>query len=167
MSATLVKGAPLRTVKHVVIGFAFDTMGRVLMVNKNKPSWQIGQWNGVGGKVEPNENIDRAMAREFFEETGILIAISEWFHFADVGHSGDFMVHCYVAGYNKKWVEFDANGYKQNFPDANDIGEKLGAYFVHSLDILPLVVHTRWLAHLALDTLHNGATHFTSMEVDL
>lgn len=42
----------------------------VLMIEKLKPEWQKGKLNGVGGKVEPNELVLEAMAREFAEEAG-------------------------------------------------------------------------------------------------
>lgn len=43
----------------------------VLLVRKNRPEWQKGKLNGIGGHVEGNESFDQCMAREFREETGI------------------------------------------------------------------------------------------------
>lgn len=37
-----------------------------------------GKWVGVGGAIEPGESPGRAMARECFEETGLLVPISDW-----------------------------------------------------------------------------------------
>jgi 8-oxo-dGTP diphosphatase len=55
-----------------VAGFAFaPSFCRVLLVRKNRPAWQAGRLNAVGGKVEPGETPDAAMAREFVEETAI------------------------------------------------------------------------------------------------
>jgi len=61
-----------------VCGFLFDDKetNKVLLIKKNRPDWQKGLYNGVGGKVENNEMINIAMRREFFEETGLFI--SHW-----------------------------------------------------------------------------------------
>lgn len=57
--------------KRYVLGFAFNNSGHVLLIRKQKPDWQRGKWNGVGGSVEFGESIFDAMAREFNEETGL------------------------------------------------------------------------------------------------
>lgn len=56
-----------------VVGFAFDQDKRVAMIKKNRPPWQEGLYNGVGGKIELNETPLQAMIREFDEETGVLV----------------------------------------------------------------------------------------------
>lgn len=43
---------------------------QVLLLNRDKPGW-MGCWNGVGGKLEPNESPRASMLREMDEETGI------------------------------------------------------------------------------------------------
>lgn len=61
-----------------VCGFLFMADGRpdfltdylVVLIRKNKPDWQRGLLNGVGGKIEPGESPEQAMVREFEEETG-------------------------------------------------------------------------------------------------
>lgn len=42
----------------------------VLLINRHKNPWK-GCWNGLGGKVEPDEDIKSSIIREIFEETGI------------------------------------------------------------------------------------------------
>jgi 8-oxo-dGTP diphosphatase len=42
---------------------------KVLLVRKVKPAWQEGRWNGIGGKIEPDETPRGAMDREWREET--------------------------------------------------------------------------------------------------
>lgn len=63
---------------HYVLGFAFDDLGRVALIQKEKPAWQKGRWNGVGGKVEEDETPTQAMVREFHEETGVLLSSDKW-----------------------------------------------------------------------------------------
>jgi len=56
-----------------VVGFAFDhDFSHVLLIWKNRPLWQAGKLNGIGGKIEPGELPLNAMIREFAEETGIM-----------------------------------------------------------------------------------------------
>jgi 8-oxo-dGTP diphosphatase len=55
-----------------VAGFMFDGSGNVALVRKNKPEWQKGKLNGIGGKIEQGEIPIEAMIREFDEETGCL-----------------------------------------------------------------------------------------------
>jgi len=45
---------------------------RVLLGMKKRGFGQ-GRWNGFGGKVEPNEDIEEAARREVFEEAGIRV----------------------------------------------------------------------------------------------
>lgn len=42
----------------------------LLLLNRNQPAW-MGCWNGVGGKLEPDETPETGIIREVFEETGI------------------------------------------------------------------------------------------------
>lgn len=64
-----------------VVGFLFDDdAGRVVLIRKNRPEWQRGRLNGVGGKVEPGEQLEDAMRREFREETSV--DITSWHRFA-------------------------------------------------------------------------------------
>lgn len=62
----------------MVLGFAFDSYGRVALIRKNRPDWQRGKLNGIGGHVESDESVRVAMSREFSEETGVLIPADEW-----------------------------------------------------------------------------------------
>jgi 8-oxo-dGTP diphosphatase len=57
---------------NYVCGFYFDDLlQNVVLIWKNKPAWQAGKLNGVGGKIEEGESPEAAMRREFREETGI------------------------------------------------------------------------------------------------
>lgn len=64
--------APNEALHKYVVGIAVDpdrTHG--LFVLKNRPVWQAGFLNGVGGKIEDGESPAEAMVREFYEETKI------------------------------------------------------------------------------------------------
>ena len=64
-----------------VVGFLF-TPDRcaVVLIKKNKPAWQAGRFNGVGGKLMEGEAWEDCMEREFREETGVTIPASDWQH---------------------------------------------------------------------------------------
>lgn len=42
-----------------------------MLLNREFPSW-MGAWNGVGGKIEPNETAKDSALREIREETGLV-----------------------------------------------------------------------------------------------
>lgn len=67
--------------QRYVCGFAFHGEG-VVLIRKVKPEWQAGLLNGVGGKIEPGESPEQAMAREFKEEAGIDSLPIDWAVFA-------------------------------------------------------------------------------------
>jgi 8-oxo-dGTP pyrophosphatase MutT (NUDIX family) len=50
----------------------------ILLIEKNRPTWQAGLFNGIGGKLEEGETAVEAMARECLEETGLAIAADDW-----------------------------------------------------------------------------------------
>jgi len=50
---------------------------RILLLNREKPSW-MGVWNGVGGKIEPNETVRESALREINEETGIKLDVIQF-----------------------------------------------------------------------------------------
>lgn len=57
-----------------VVGFLFQDKtysSPVTLIEKNRPDWQAGMLNGVGGKIEADESALDAMEREFREETGV------------------------------------------------------------------------------------------------
>jgi 8-oxo-dGTP diphosphatase len=67
--------------RHWVVGFLLDDVAeRVVLIRKNRPAWQAGHLNGVGGKVELGETLLQAMVREFREETTLHWV--HWEHFA-------------------------------------------------------------------------------------
>lgn len=45
----------------------------VLLVLKNKPTWQNGRLNLIGGKIEPGESPEDAAKRELKEESGFCL----------------------------------------------------------------------------------------------
>ncbi len=57
-----------------VVGFLIDRTRRlVVLIEKQRPEWQKGKLNGIGGCIEKDEAPIDAMEREFKEETGLLV----------------------------------------------------------------------------------------------
>jgi 8-oxo-dGTP diphosphatase len=94
-----------KQLKKYVLGFAFSRDGEeIVLINKNRPEWQKGKLNGIGGKIEPEDNCPNdAMIREFKEETGVATFIGGlcgWHHFATMVFKNDIMggealVYCF------------------------------------------------------------------------
>jgi 8-oxo-dGTP diphosphatase len=63
---------------------------RVLLIRKNRPAWQAGKLNGVGGKVEPGETPAAAARREFREETNLDLPESAFAHVLTLAGPDDF-----------------------------------------------------------------------------
>ena len=62
---------------HVVAGVIRDARGRVLLARRTKGRDLAGLWEFPGGKVEPGETPEAALARELHEELGIRAAAGE------------------------------------------------------------------------------------------
>ena len=56
---------------HVAVGVIRKPDGRVLITRRAQDSHQGGRWEFPGGKVEPDEEVVTALARELDEELGI------------------------------------------------------------------------------------------------
>lgn len=122
------------------IGFLFDEkIKRIVLIKKNKPLWQKGLWNGIGGKMEPNESPEDCMVREFEEETGVLI--EDWDHFALLYRDNDFELFCFRAFSNKLWKCRSVTAEKLVILDIKHLH-----YFYHRM-----IPNLEWIMPLALD----------------
>lgn len=101
--------------KEYTVGFMFsEDKRKVLLIQKNRPQWQAGKLNGIGGKVEPQDdnNIFEAQCREFKEETGIETIPKDWEMFATIHGvetedktgtevGSPYIIYCFRAFSNK------------------------------------------------------------------
>jgi 8-oxo-dGTP diphosphatase len=96
--------------RHYVCGFLFTPeigdlqKQSVALIKKERPAWQKGLYNGIGGKVEVGETPHSAIHREFWEETGAHISL--WIPYCTLIHSaivsksmptGPWTVHFFKA----------------------------------------------------------------------
>lgn len=112
----------------------FRNRSEVALVTKNRPEWQKGRLNGVGGKIEGEETSVEAMRREFLEEAGVDIAV--WREFALLKEKpGD--------------VKFLVAHGDYTLTSVTD--EPVDWYKIDDLTTLPIMPDLKWLVPLALD----------------
>lgn len=56
---------------HIAVGVVSDQQGRILISERKADCAYAGQWEFPGGKCEPGEHVEDALARELQEELGI------------------------------------------------------------------------------------------------
>lgn len=83
----------------------------VLLILKDRPVWQAGNFNGIGGKVEAGELPIDAMVRETFEETDLEIPAERWEHYCTM-KGPDFEVQFYKAflPWIRPWIQKTSEG---------------------------------------------------------
>lgn len=124
---------------NYVVGFMFNKeLDKVLLILKNRPDWQAGKWNGIGGKLKMNEEPLQAMVREFQEETGILTDQSSWTWKGAFIHDGlSWAVDVFIA--------------KGNIYEYTTItDERVEVIHLTDLDNYPVVPNLKWLIPMVL-----------------
>ncbi len=91
--------------QEYVVGFIFsEDKKRVALIRKNRPAWQAGCLNGIGGKIDGEESPIHCMVRECEEETNAHIPVSSWTPYAEFfGHWGK--VHVFSSTFNLELLE--------------------------------------------------------------
>ncbi len=75
---------------------------RILLLNRDYPGW-MGCWNGVGGKLEPDESPRASMLREIQEETSLIDieiqfkGLKTWSNVGGTGFGGLYLYVGYLA----------------------------------------------------------------------
>lgn len=129
--------------REYVLGFCFmHYMSEVVLIKKNKPEWQRGLLNGVGGKIEPGETPLQAMNREWREETGGRELA--WNHFLTMEFKGA-SVHVFKR---------QLTG---GIEVSSTTDEQVGIYNVQEVLRCPIVIpNLRWIIPMAL---YDSQTH--------
>ena len=139
---------------NYVVGFAFDRGSgadcaeRVILIRKERPVWQKGKLNGVGGKIEKGEFSEQAMSREFQEEAGVLIPADQWKKFCTLSgnwNGGMGIVHFF------KYHSF------KRLPVRTMTDEEIAPQMIGGLWTGIPVPNLSWLIPMAL-SFNNGET---------
>jgi 8-oxo-dGTP diphosphatase len=77
---------------HVVAAALVDGDGRVLLAQRPEGKALAGTWEFPGGKLEPGETPEAALARELDEELGIIAGPLEPFTFASHAYADFHLV---------------------------------------------------------------------------
>jgi 8-oxo-dGTP diphosphatase len=120
-----------------VAGFLLrDKKSQVALIEKQRPAWQKGKLNGIGGRVEIGETPFEAMRREFKEEAGA--DIFSWRAF------------CYLQGIDPTdpWaVIMFVSEEPAEIQTVED--EQVGWYPVNLIDGLGVISNLKWLIPMA------------------
>jgi 8-oxo-dGTP diphosphatase len=147
----------LSVAKQYVVGFMFSHDRRcVALIRKEKPAWQAGKLNGIGGKLEREEVEVVAMVREFEEETGYVTTQEQWEHYlkmsGDDGQGGRFQVDFFAT-------VGDLARLKSKEAEQVEI--------ILTSDVNPLrpdmIDNCAWAIGLAMDCLHDGRPEFVTV----
>ena len=124
---------------YYVTGFMYSTGRRhVVLIEKINPEWQRGRLNGVGGKIEHGETPQAAMAREFYEETGVATLPEAWSLFAVINGGESYRVYFLRT--------FSDDLMHARTVEAEEVG-------IYPVDDLPTTVlhNLKWLIPMSLD----------------
>jgi len=136
--------------QEYVAGFAFSKdFSRVVLIRKERPAWQKGLLNAVGGHVEQSDSThDHAMIREWVEETGTESPI--WHPFARISEEGEFSVTFFCA-------VGDIEGVQTTTDEEVLVVSVAGLRHCATIENLP------WLIPLALDFIHDKRPVWTEV----
>ena len=141
-----------------VLGLQFNhERHMVLLLEKRRPEWQRGQYNGVGGKIEPGETALEAMCREWHEETGMM-QCHKWHNFARLEAPGVYSVE-FFRSFSSLELMLEAGLYTLAHPALEQIG-------VFPIKHLPRTIpNTEWFIRMALNFDRDHVTKFIVTEV--
>lgn len=133
-----------------VVGFMFSSdHERIALIRKNKPEWQKGKLNGIGGRMQQDEAPVGTMVREFEEETGAITSIDQWKMYAE------------IVGENWKVYFFVTTG--DIYKLSSTTIEQVEVHMTSNVNIFnPEVIdNLPWLVPLALNHLQTKNPNYT------
>jgi 8-oxo-dGTP diphosphatase len=130
--------------RHFTLGFIFNqNFSEVLLMHKNRPDWQAGKINGVGGEIKPKEKSIDCIVREVKEEAGVKTQKKDWAYFGKLRADS-----CRVDLYALRYM-----GSASGFCTTTD--EKVEWFKVNHLPD-NVIDHLNWMILLALEKLKNS-----------
>jgi 8-oxo-dGTP diphosphatase len=146
------QGGPDRGVVDVAVGVLMRPDGDFLLTSRPHGKPYAGYWEFPGGKLEADETVQQALARELFEELGIQIgAIHPWkVEVVDYPHALVRLHFCKVYEWSGELEMREAQSFSW---------ERLP---VHMGPVLPGTIPV--LLWLAEESEYQGATHLVAVE---
>ena len=128
------------------LGYVISPDGKeTLLVHRNRRphDYHLGKYNGLGGKLRPDEDVQACLLREIREEAGIeceVVELRGTVNWTDFGPKGE------------NWLGFIflIKKYSGLPYEVNDEGD-LGWHLIHSLDTLPMWEGDRHFLPLVFD----------------
>lgn len=122
------------------LGFLFDNSGNnVALILKDRPEWQAGKMNGVGGKLEGEETSLETQIREFQEETGLL--------FEDWEYVGEMLCNTCKVDLFRAFLPDD------NLPELEKVTSEEPKWIpVSQIRFFPTIHNVDWMIKFCLDT---------------
>lgn len=139
----------------------------VALVRKEKPTWQHGLLNGIGGKIEEGESPTICMVREFREEALNPLYHGEeikWDRFASIrgncrerqpGNEGVFRVHFFRAFASLTMLRMNLR---------TNTSEQIIVESISNLNAQNCIPNVPWLLRMALDIDLDAAEGFEIVE---
>lgn len=130
--------------KNYAIGFIFmQDVKQVLLIQKRRPEWQKGKFNGIGGHIEEGETPLDCIVREVFEETTLTIPRDNWVHFGTITNADKTQLSLFCCIYQGKPEDAKTNTDEEvSWIDVRALPEQM-------------MSNLRWLIPLAIDVLQN------------
>ena len=136
-----------------VAGFLLSPdRSQVALVRKAKPAWQVGRWNGVGGKIEEGETPMAAMVREYWEEAGVMTWPLQWQHRVTLSFNGGRVY--FFLGFSEQ-VTLTRTAHHEVEP--------VQAHQLSQLANIPLMQNLRWIIPLCMDADIRGPVEITDV----
>lgn len=137
-----------------VAGFMFDQeMQYVALIRKQKPEWQRGFLNGIGGHIEKTDSDAlAAMVREFEEETGLHTSRHQWSQYAEMNGTDWTVIFFAALG--------DLNSVRTTSEETVEIVDISAVY----TKTRTMIENLPWLIALAIDNLADGRPKYATIE---
>ena len=132
--------------QEYVCGFLFSAdESHVALILKNRPKWQAGCYNGIGGHVDLPELPADAIRREFKEEAGV--DVEDWTLF----YTGVYGKYKDQQNENPEAKVYFYKAFNSLIDFVQTMeDEEIGVFAVSMLPSLPIIPNLKWLIPLAL-----------------
>lgn len=141
--------------RHVVIDALIVKNNQLLLVKRAESLVEGGKWGLIGGFVEREETVEKALSREVFEETGYRLRTIKFFTIIDIpnrkNEDRQNIAFVYICETGEKEGNPDNESTKQEWFDLNNLPKEeemafdhfkiINLYFKHRNNTFPKLVN--------------------------